>query len=166
MNHILVAIGVVLVLILIVFVLVKIFMSKSSSDKTKSGSANAVLPSLGVSLLSSTMVTVYTVSLYLFLGRLMGLLYDNTMIVVLLAAVVSFGVYVILLLFPSIFMGRKYGLIWGVAVFGLSIMWIAIYLGIAIVVMLFVRTPIGIMPIMPFSVGSEAGRVETGLVDF
>lgn len=124
------------VLALIGFGLFKLFRhvkkkAVPATSGTTHGSIYTVLWMLGGSFGSSLVTAIYTIFLFIVMNFVNGNYYfgyQYNLLVVLFILILSLGVYPLCLFIPSIVMGMRKGLWWGVGTFALTIAWLMIYL--------------------------------------
>jgi hypothetical protein len=86
---------------------------------------------------------------------LLGSLITNTVsyqynsVVVLFLVLISFGVYTLLLFGPALYFGVKKGIGWGIATAILTVFWLFLFLGVAVLVIFLVGASTGSSPIRP-----------------
>jgi hypothetical protein len=92
--------------------------------------------SAGIGFISSFLLAGYTV-LVIVLGNLITpiLAYQYNPIFVLFLVLISFGVYALILFAPGVYIGIKRGISWGISVVVATIIWLIIFLGLAVVVL-------------------------------
>ncbi|MBP7967020.1 hypothetical protein KAZ66_01990, partial [Candidatus Woesebacteria bacterium] len=102
----------------------------SQNQKAPSSSGNAVLLMLGMGLLSSVGSALYTIFIYVFFTMLQRSYYlDMSMIIGLFALLISCIIYIVLVFGPTVFVGWKRGVWWGVGTLGVTLVLICIYTG-------------------------------------
>lgn len=114
---------------------------------------------MGISFVSSSLAALFTGFLvFVFQVIFSQTLYQGgQMIIVLIFAVISFAVYGFLLFAPALFLSLKKGVFFGIAVFGLTIAWIFLYLTIFLLFFVLTNkeTPYRVFPAGAEQMGSE-----------
>ncbi len=83
-----------------------------------------IISVVGLPFIAAFLMVAYTV-LLVFVNNLFGLSsYGTGFIFAILIMLISFGVYGLLLITPTLIMGFKRGLVWGLATFGMTIFWL------------------------------------------
>lgn len=150
--------GIVIALVtVLVFVGVGVFLlrlvlkkiGKNSKGGGISENAKSALVSAGVSLISAILTFSYTL-LVIFLSSQLNNLYRYNMLpfFVIGLIVISFIVYVILIIGPSVVMGMKRGAGWGIGLLGLTLLWLIIFFIISMVVVYFMFSNNSIAPLI------------------
>lgn len=118
--------------IFIATVILLIFMGR----KITSSSAAIILP-IGGSFLSAALIAVYTAGLFLLRTTIQQVVsYEMVGVVFILITIISIGIYGFLLIAPSILVGLRRGITWGLGTFGLTILFLVINAVIMIVVLM------------------------------
>ncbi len=147
-KELFISILVVIVISILIIVMVRLIFSKREKSQDRSKIIN-ILETVGLSFGSSFLILSYTFLLFL-LGRYLNYIntYELTTLWTILLTIISIGVYALVLIVPALFFGLKKGWGWGVATFGLTIVWLFIYLTIIFTVIFFVYTnPVNIGPL-------------------
>ncbi len=94
-----------------------------------------ILVTGGLGFVASILIAGYTV-LVIFLGALMSsiITYRYNSVLILFLILISFGVYVLLLFGPGIYLGVKKGIGWGIATMVFTVFWLIGFLVIAILI--------------------------------
>lgn len=161
--------GIALIVSILFLVIKAVFKNLGSSKKeSKDSKASFIVLGVGVGFASSLLVLVYTTAVVL-LGRML-FSYEfaqTSPVLILFLVIVSIPLYLTLIFGPGIFIGLKKGFVWGaVSVFS-TIIWMILYLVIAVFVSsMFFRTqlpppPYQIMGGVPMDASVQAP--ETGL---
>lgn len=131
-REILIGSIIVLVFILAIVYALKLVTRKSAEGTKSPNSVNAFIV-FGTSLASSLLVFGYTALIYLFSKNFMSVAifpgnYQLASMFFLLIFIVSAAIYVLFGIVPSIVVGVKRGLIWGVTTFVGTIVWLGVFL--------------------------------------
>lgn len=114
--------------------------SQNTTSNTHSKTGLNVLLMILLSFISSIFVAGYTVFVFLFGNSMSSWYYSEfNSLIVLFLIILSFGIYPVLLLGPSVFMGIKKGLWWGVGTFCLTLLWITMCIFILFSYMILAR---------------------------
>lgn len=117
---------------------------------------------LSSSFLAALLMIVYTFIL-LFVRNYVSSLYGFGFLLTVLIALVSLGVYGMLLVVPAMIVGIKRGLLWGLATFGLTIFWLVVD-GIVILIVLVIVGGSGYTyPVQPLIGGFTEGSSSVGV---
>ena len=152
---------VILVLVLAVVLILRKLLKKGDTKKDSTeksekisdkGNTNQFLLSLGVSFASSLVSAGYTIAVFVVVNGVNNVIdYQYQAIVAILMTVISFAVYALIIIGPSIYIGVKKGVGWGLTTFGLTIVWLILF-GIITVLILFIfRGDVGYPSIMPLT---------------
>ena len=107
---------------------------KRSSDQD---SMKNFLVGLGISFSASLVSAGYTIVVYLVANAMNSYIdYQYQAVVAILLVVISFAMYTLLILGPSLYMGLKKGVGWGIGTFVMTIVWLILF-GIVTVMILF-----------------------------
>lgn len=144
-REIAITLTVILVVIVLTVVLIRFIwkrlkrktaQTKEKEPITSGISANTknVLIVAGVSFASSLLILGYTIAVFV-----IGSLFDNLIsyqyqfIFSIFLIIISFVIYAILLFTPGIYVGVKKGVGWGIGLIVLTVVWLIVFLGIAVV---------------------------------
>ena len=116
-----------------IYKLFKYFRKRTLAAATTNAHPNVhtILWMLGASFGSSIMTAGYTVLLFFMTSFVSGVFYigyEYNMLVSLFVLILSLAIYPLCLFVPSIVMGVKKGLWWGVGTFAMTIAWLMVYL--------------------------------------
>lgn len=104
---------------------------------------------IGGSFLSAALIAIYTAGLFLLRNTVQQVVsYDMIGIVFVLVTIISIGVYGFLLIAPSILIGLRRGLAWGLGTFGLTVLFLVINAVIMVVVLMLLYGNNGTPPII------------------
>ncbi len=101
-----------------------------------SSSANIIL-TIGGGFLSAALIAIYTAGLFLLRATVQQVVsYEMVGVVFILVTIISIGIYGFLLIVPSVIVGLRRGIAWGLGTFGLTILFLVINAVIMIVVLM------------------------------
>jgi hypothetical protein len=106
-------------------------------DKPMPHNSSNLLVIVGVSFLSSFLITAYTTLLFVgtnILSSVVSYRYDAVMAI--FVAIISFGVYTVLLFGPAVYFGFKKGVGWGIGMLVAIIIWLMFFMGIGLLALL------------------------------
>ncbi|CAN5140345.1 hypothetical protein BH09PAT2_BH09PAT2_10160 [soil metagenome] len=141
----LLGLGILLLLIAGIHRLIRSFsnnrVTTTSASKTQIKSPmNSVLILGGVALLSSLLTTVYTIGLYVFFMVLnRGYYSDLNIVITLFIVLISCVIYLVIIFGPSIFVGWKRGVWWGVGTLTTTVVFLCIFVGMVMLYTFFMN---------------------------
>ncbi len=116
--------------------------------------------SLAISFASALVTAGYSIAVYSIFNALSNIVdYQYQSIVMILLVVISFAVYILVILGPAFFVGYKKGLGWGMGTFVMTIVWL-ILLAVVTVAILFVFRDQNNYPPVPLVKGSPMQVLE------
>jgi hypothetical protein len=153
LTGLLIALVLIAIAILIIRLIVRRVSTPAKSSDAKPPSSEIpkmALISTGVGFASSLLMAGYTLVVIL-LGSLITntVSYQYNSVVVLFLVLISFGVYTLLLFGPALYFGVKKGIGWGIATAILTVFWLFLFLGVAVLVIFLVGASTGSSPIRP-----------------
>lgn len=98
-----------------------------------------LLWSIALSFAASFFILLYTIFLFLlssYSNSVIQYYYQFNIVLIILLATISCGVYAFFLFIPSLFIGYKKGVLYGVTTFVCTILWLILYVGIIFIGML------------------------------
>jgi len=107
-----------------------------------STSSGLILASLGLSFVSSLLIVGYTFGIYV-VGSLLDSIvgYQFQAIFALFLVVISFIIYAVLVFAPSVYLGVKKGISWGIATLVFTVIWLMFFIVVGIfIILLFGRS--------------------------
>lgn len=105
--------------------LIRAVTGKEPAGKTRSTVLHTIVLTLVTSGLTAFLVVVYTIAFVIGMKTVEHAVpYDLQSLIVILGALISLGVYVFTVCVPGLVMGLKKGMAWGLATFGLTIVWL------------------------------------------
>ena len=138
-NSVLIGIVIFVAAVFLLFLLGKAATKALTGQPVKGAtpSPTDMIMMIGGSFLSAALIAVYTAGLFLLRNAVQQVMsYDMIGIVFILATIISIGVYGFLLVAPSILVGLRRGLTWGLGTFGLTILFLIINAVIMVVVLM------------------------------
>jgi len=134
---------------------------QSPKSNTSSSKSNSFLWGLLTSFISSLITVLYSVMLYGLMQFASRFYYYNnptSMIVSLLVVIFSIGVYLVVFIGPSVFVGIKRGLWWGIGTFAMTLSWLMIFLLIGLMFILLTQNNRSTYPDYPMPMMNEISR--------
>lgn len=126
-RHIGISLVIFVVVVLALFLIAKKVLQSIQMPASKGAqTTQPFLISLGLGFSCALLMIGYTLLLLLSNRLIQSVSYEFASIVTILFVLVSIGVYTLLLFVPAILMAIKRGITWGLATFGLTILWLAI----------------------------------------
>lgn len=155
LRHLISGVMILIVIILLILIIYKkiIKFSRTATDKKEIPGKSSVLKmsenqksllfSTLASMASATLVVVYTLLVYLFFNFVDGYIkfYNGLdIIIIILILVLSLIIYSAFVFLPSILIGIKRKVIWGITTFILTICWLILYLMLVLVLGFFLSS--------------------------
>lgn len=135
-KHALIALGVMLAALVILFFLGKTAFKDITEKSSKAGSTMDTALAIAGSFLSATLIIIYTAALFYLRNAVpQSISREAFGFLFVLIAVISVGLYGFLLVAPSIMMGIRRGLAWGLGAFALTVFFLIINAAIAVIVL-------------------------------
>ena len=126
-KEIVIGIAALILVLLVIYVIgKKLFFSARVPASKNAQTYEPFLLSLGLGFSSAVLVVGYTLLLFFSSRLLESISYEFVNVIAILFSVISIGVYAFLLLTPTILVGIKRGVSWGLTTFGLTVLWLAI----------------------------------------
>lgn len=138
-------------------------LTKQQPQGVAPSSADIVLL-IGGSFLSAVLIAIYTAGLFLLRNTIQQIVsYEMVGIVFILVTIISIGIYGFLLITPTILVGLRRGLLWGLGTFGLTILFLVINAVIMVVVLMLLYGSGGRPPIynMMKDISPESARMDS-----
>lgn len=138
-KGILIGLGIFVAVVVLLFFLGRVAVTTLTKQQSQ-----GVVPSsvdiglmIGGSFLSAGLIAIYTAGLYLFRNTIQQIVsYEMVGIVFILVTIISIGIYGFLLIAPTMLVGLRRGLLWGLGTFGLTILFLVINAVIMVVVLM------------------------------
>ncbi len=144
-------IGILLVILaggVIIFFLKKLYgkimrsMKNESSEESMPKNKQNVLVVLGLSFVSSFLITAYSIFQFFILSLIQRQYYDSTitLFIGLVLFIISLLIYGFLFVGPPLFVGIKKGTMWGIGTFVATLTWLFMYVLIFLLLTVYLRT--------------------------
>ncbi|MEK9143872.1 MAG: hypothetical protein AAB481_04595 [Patescibacteria group bacterium] len=138
-KDILIGLGIFVIAVVLLFFLGRAAIhahAKQQPQGIAPSSADIVL-TIGGSFLSAALIAVYTAGLFLLRNTIAQIVsYEMVGIVFILVTIISIGIYGFLLIAPTLLVGLRRGLAWGLGTFGLTIFFLVINAVIMVVILM------------------------------
>lgn len=165
-KGILIGLGIFVAVVVLLFFLGRVAvttLTKQQPQGVVPSSADIVLM-IGGSFLSAVLIAIYTAGLFLLRNTIQQIVsYEMVGVVFILVTIISIGIYGFLLIAPTMLVGLRRGLLWGLGTFGLTILFLVVNAVIMVVVLMLLYGNGGRPPIynMMKGISPETTRMDS-----
>ncbi len=141
--------GVILFFVLLVLLVLYAIQKRSfKKDKVEAGDHKVMSDdgikrigmSAGVSFASALVTAGYSIAVYAIYNALANIVdYQYQSIVMILLVVISFAIYTLVIIGPSVFVGYKKGMGWGIGTFVMTIVWLILMAAVTVAILFVFR---------------------------
>lgn len=138
-KGILIGLGIFVIAVAVLFFLGRMAFHTLTTPQVKGASSTTadIFIMIGGSFLSAAFIAVYTAGLFVLRSTVQQIIsYEMIGVVFIMVTIISIGIYGFLLIAPSILVGFRRGLAWGVGSFGLTILFLVANAVIMVVVLI------------------------------